>query len=106
MQKKTFTLSSGGSFDAQEEEREKERIKQRLQEGRVSLQKLPAVVASEYFTAEEMVAFRKPKKRRKVRKGKLKADDLIPLAERGDESQESKYVPELKADFFIEIIHF
>ena len=107
VEKKAFTLSTEGSFDAQEEEKERERVKQRLQEGRISLHQLPAVVASEYYTSEEMVAFRKPKKRRKIRKGKLKADDLVPLAEHGDEKHESKYVPKLKASFlFIEYYYY
>ena len=40
----------------------------------------PSKVASEYFTSEEMVQFKKPKKKRKLRKKeKLKADDLLPL---------------------------
>lgn len=90
VEKKAFTLGSGGSFDMQEEEREKEMMRQRLQEGRVSLHQLPAVVASEYYTPEEMVSFRKPIKKRKLRKKtKLKADDLVPLA---DEQRDSKYV--------------
>ena len=42
-------------------------------------------MASEYYTAEEMVQFKRPKKKRKIRKKeKLKADDLLPL-----DSQES-----------------
>ena len=46
----------------------------------VTLEMAPARVASEYYTPEEMVQFKKPKKRRKVRKGgTVKADDLIPL---------------------------
>ena len=40
----------------------------------------PSQIAREYFTSEEMVQFKKPKKKRKVRK-KLKADDLLPLGE-------------------------
>ena len=44
----------------------------------------PVQVASEYYTAEEMVQFKRPKKRRKIRKKeKVKADDLLSL-----ESQE------------------
>ncbi len=40
----------------------------------------PAQVASEYFSTEEMVAFKKPKRRKKLRKKeKVKADDLLPL---------------------------
>jgi len=36
-------------------------------------------IASEYFTEEEMVKFKKPKKMRRVKKARLRADDLIPL---------------------------
>ena len=51
----------------------------------VTLELAPAQVASEYYTAEEMVQFKRPKKKRKIRKKeKLKADDLMPL-----DSQES-----------------
>ena len=51
----------------------------------VSLELAPAQVASEYYTAEEMVQFKRPKKKRKIRKKeKVKADDLLSL-----ESQES-----------------
>ena len=50
----------------------------------ISLELAPVQVASEYYTAEEMVQFKRPKKRRKIRKKeKVKADDLLSL-----ESQE------------------
>ena len=40
----------------------------------------PAQLASEYYSTEEMVAFKKPKKKKKLRKKeKVKADDLLPL---------------------------
>ena len=46
----------------------------------VSLELAPAQVASEYYTAEEMVQFKRPKKKRKIRKKeKVKADDLLSL---------------------------
>lgn len=46
----------------------------------MSLELAPAQVASEYYTAEEMVQFKRPKKKRKIRKKeKVKADDLLPL---------------------------
>ncbi len=46
----------------------------------VSLETGPSQVASEYYTSEEMVQFRKTKKKRKLRKKeKVKADDLLPL---------------------------
>lgn len=46
----------------------------------ISLELAPAQVASEYYTAEEMVQFKRPKKKRKIRKKeKVKADDLLSL---------------------------
>ena len=39
----------------------------------------PAQVATEYFTSEEMVQFKKVKKRKLRKKGRVKADDLVPL---------------------------
>ena len=46
----------------------------------------------EYYTEEEMVQFRKPRKKKKVRK-RLKADDLIPLAdERTSRDHASRYM--------------
>ena len=46
----------------------------------MSLEYAPAQVASEYYTAEEMVQFKRPKKKRKIRKKeKVKADDLLSL---------------------------
>ena len=42
----------------------------------------PSKLASEYYTAEEMVHFKKPRKKKKVRKKeKFKVDDLLPLAD-------------------------
>ena len=94
VQKKAFTLGMEGEFDMREEESEREMVKQRLMEGRVSLHQLPSVVASEYYTNEEMVAFRRTtRKKRKLRKkSKLKADDLIPLTEHSDNKQEGRLV--------------
>lgn len=49
---------------------------------KVTLETGPTHLASEYFTSEEMVSFKKPKKRKKVRKKeKVKADDLLPLGD-------------------------
>ena len=43
----------------------------------LTLEQTPAKVASEYFTKDEMVQFRKPRRKKKVRR--LKADDLLGL---------------------------
>lgn len=41
----------------------------------LTLQQEPAQIASEYYTKHEMAQFRKPKKKKKIRR--LKADDLL-----------------------------
>lgn len=52
----------------------------------LTLQQAPARVASEYYTKDEMVQFRRPKKKKKVRR--LKADDLLGLStEKEDHDQ-------------------
>ena len=54
----------------------------------VTLATGPSQIASEYYSTEEMVAFKKPKKRKKLRKKeKVKADDLMPL-DAGDEKRD------------------
>ena len=64
----------------------------------ISLQVAPSQVATEYYTAEEMVQFRKPRKKRKVRK-RLKADDLLPLAdEQTSKDHGSRYIHVLQYD--------
>ncbi len=55
----------------------------------VSLETGPSHIASEYYTSEEMVKFKKPKKKRKVRK-KLKADDILPLGDVGTKDHGSR----------------
>ena len=49
----------------------------------VTLQQRPVQIASEYFTKDEIVQFRKPKRKKKVRR--LKADDLLGLSAEKDE---------------------
>ncbi|XP_031562153.1 U4/U6.U5 tri-snRNP-associated protein 1-like [Actinia tenebrosa] len=74
--KKSFVLESGGKFDASKED-DLETMKAKLRKQMVSLEMERPKVASEYYTEEEMVKFKKPKKKRKVRKREvLKADDL------------------------------
>lgn len=44
----------------------------------ITLEQRPVQIASEYFTKDEVVQFRKPKRKKKVRR--LKADDLLGLS--------------------------
>ncbi|CAL1527625.1 unnamed protein product [Lymnaea stagnalis] len=82
--RESFTLGSGGLYDAAHEKRMAE-IKQALRAQGQSLQMAPPTLLTEYMTPEEMEAakFRKVKKKvRKIRKKEiLKADDLLPLPE-------------------------
>jgi U4/U6.U5 tri-snRNP-associated protein 1 len=78
VKKESMMLGYHGSYNA-EEERERRLVQQRLSSGAVSLETAPATIAREYYTEEEMVKFKKPKKRKKVKKSTLKADDLVPL---------------------------
>lgn len=75
-QKKTFKL---GDENYQDKEKELELIRMKLKQKQgVSLEMPNMKVASEYYTPEEMVQFKKPKKKvRKVRRRILKADDLV-----------------------------
>ncbi|XP_059161083.1 U4/U6.U5 tri-snRNP-associated protein 1-like [Physella acuta] len=82
--KDSFTLGSGGHYDAAHEKRMAE-IRQQLRAQGQSLQLAPPTLLTEYMTPEEMEAstFKKIKKKvRKIRKKEiLKADDLLPLPE-------------------------
>lgn len=76
-QKRTFKLGDE-SYQDKEKELELIRMKLRQKQG-VSLEMTNMKLASEYYTPEEMVQFKKPKKKvRKVRRRVLKADDLLP----------------------------
>ncbi|XP_064397801.1 U4/U6.U5 tri-snRNP-associated protein 1-like [Halichondria panicea] len=86
--KKSFTLGVRGDVDTSEEAR-LQQVKDKLQEKQVSLETGPSHIASEYYTSEEMVKFKKPKKKRKVRK-KLKADDILPLGDVGTKDHGSR----------------
>ncbi|VDM96675.1 unnamed protein product [Thelazia callipaeda] len=83
--KKTFRLGKDGNVDASKEAEElKMRRKLFMANKQLeSLEPTKYTVASEFYTQEEMLAFRRPKskKEKKLRKRKekiLKADDLIP----------------------------
>ncbi|XP_002737972.2 U4/U6.U5 tri-snRNP-associated protein 1-like [Saccoglossus kowalevskii] len=75
--KNSFMLGRSGGASLNPE-MELERIRQKLrQDGFDTLEVAAPTLATEYYTHEELTAFKKPKKKkRKLRK--LKADDLIP----------------------------
>ncbi|GMR59555.1 hypothetical protein PMAYCL1PPCAC_29750, partial [Pristionchus mayeri] len=88
VQKSTFRLNEKGEVDlAAEEEEARARARMEMAgKTLVSLDQDKFKVASEFYTQEEMVSFRKPKKNKKERTGRkklkaLKADDLLPLEE-------------------------
>ncbi|WKY09228.1 hypothetical protein Q1695_001970 [Nippostrongylus brasiliensis] len=91
VQREKFRLDERGGYDLEKDERE-ERMRRELElagKTLVSLEMSKYKVGSEFYTKEEMVAFRKVKKGKKeksTRKRKiLKADDLVP-----DEPAEGK----------------
>ncbi|KAG8180023.1 hypothetical protein JTE90_026627 [Oedothorax gibbosus] len=77
--KKTFKIgNSSNAYMTKEQELELIRMKLK-QQNEMSLEMPELKIANEYYTAEDMVQFKKPKKRRKVKKASmLKADDLLP----------------------------
>ncbi|TKR89556.1 hypothetical protein L596_013639 [Steinernema carpocapsae] len=98
--KRTFRLDDKGELDV-EKEAEKARMRRNLEMASRNLQSLEQekfTVASEFYTEEEMIAFRKPKKKdgKKFRKRGgdkvLRADDLVPQAADEDDlgSRESR----------------
>merc|ERR1712173_172178 len=87
--KDSFTLEGEGEFsEAVSRERELAKIRQKLrQNNAVSLEMPAPKVATDFYTDTEMLAFKKPKKKKKVRKKMLKADDLLAM------TQESSLLP-------------
>jgi U4/U6.U5 tri-snRNP-associated protein 1 len=81
VKKANFELGELGDVDTSKE-REAQIVKMRLQSQALTLEQAPAKIASEYFTKDEMVQFRKPKRKKKVRK--LKADDLLGISPDSD----------------------
>ncbi|XP_028658348.1 U4/U6.U5 tri-snRNP-associated protein 1 [Erpetoichthys calabaricus] len=81
--KKSFRLEAGGHADASWE-RELQHIKDTLRNQAQTLEMPSLTLASEYYTPDEMVSFKKTKRRvKKIRKKEkpLKAEDLLPLGE-------------------------
>jgi len=87
--KDSFTLEGEGEFsESVSRERELAKIRQKLrQNNAVSLEMPAPKIATDFYTDAEMLAFKKPKKKKKVRKKMLKADDLLAM------TQESSLLP-------------
>uniref|UniRef100_A0A8C6EY18 Spliceosome associated factor 1, recruiter of U4/U6.U5 tri-snRNP n=1 Tax=Marmota marmota marmota TaxID=9994 RepID=A0A8C6EY18_MARMA len=88
----SFRLEQGGTADGLRE-RELEEIRAKLRLQAQSLSSVGPRVASEYLTPEEMVTFKKTKRRvKKIRKKEkeviVRADDLLPL---GDQTQDGDF---------------
>uniref|UniRef100_A0A674A9N8 Spliceosome associated factor 1, recruiter of U4/U6.U5 tri-snRNP n=1 Tax=Salmo trutta TaxID=8032 RepID=A0A674A9N8_SALTR len=74
--KKSFQLSKGGCAEG-ERERELQAIRETLRNQAQSLEMPALAIASEYYTPQEMVGFKKTKQRvRKIRKKKALPDEL------------------------------
>ena len=94
----------GKAGDEEAKQRVKEVLKSKLKEQEkkiVSLESAPLRIASEYYTPEEMVSFKKVKKRVKKVRTKteqvLKADDLLENAtsDLGSRTRKPKTEPDL-----------
>uniref|UniRef100_A0A8C5XR26 Spliceosome associated factor 1, recruiter of U4/U6.U5 tri-snRNP n=1 Tax=Microcebus murinus TaxID=30608 RepID=A0A8C5XR26_MICMU len=88
----SFRLEQGGMADGIRE-RELEEIRAKLRLQAQSLSTVGPRLASEYLTPEEMVTFKKTKRRvKKIRKKEkevvVRADDLLPL---GDQTQDGDF---------------
>uniref|UniRef100_A0A5F4VYQ6 Spliceosome associated factor 1, recruiter of U4/U6.U5 tri-snRNP n=1 Tax=Callithrix jacchus TaxID=9483 RepID=A0A5F4VYQ6_CALJA len=93
----SFRLEQGGTADGLRE-RELEEIRAKLRLQAQSLSTMGPRLASEYLTPEEMVTFKKTKRRvKKIRKKEkevvVRADDLLPL---GDQTQDGDFGSRLR----------
>ncbi|XP_029414055.1 U4/U6.U5 tri-snRNP-associated protein 1 [Nannospalax galili] len=93
----SFRLEQGGMADGLRE-RELEEIRAKLRLQAQSLSSVGPRLASEYLTPEEMVTFKKTKRRvKKIRKKEkevvMRADDLLPL---GDQTQDGDFGSRLR----------
>ncbi|KAJ3046539.1 hypothetical protein HK097_000768, partial [Rhizophlyctis rosea] len=80
--KSSFALSSTGTIEISEEERKK-KMSEGLREGAQKLEYEKMGEVRDYYTQEEMVAFRKPKKKKRVRKERTRLEDLDAVEEGG-----------------------
>ena len=103
VKKKSFMLGTEGEVDTAKQ-RERDVIRERLKAREISLELTPSQIASEYFTTEEMVQFKKPggRKKRKLRKKeKFKVADLLvdtPASGTKDHGSRGKSDPERDED--------
>lgn len=75
--KKSFRLNTGGFADG-ERERELQAMREALRNQAQSLEMPALMIASEYYTPQEMVGFKKTKRRvKKIRKKQSVADELL-----------------------------
>ncbi|XP_062501213.1 U4/U6.U5 tri-snRNP-associated protein 1-like isoform X2 [Corticium candelabrum] len=91
----SFTLGNYGRVSTEDIEEEK-RIRESLSLKGESLQHSTGRLASEYYTHEELVQFKKPKKKRKVMRKSLRVDDLVPLEETGKDHGSRQKVSDSK----------
>ncbi|XP_060031977.1 U4/U6.U5 tri-snRNP-associated protein 1 [Erinaceus europaeus] len=94
---RSFRLDQGGAADGLRE-RELEEVRARLRLQAQSLSSGGPRLASEYLTPEEMVTFKKTRRRvKKIRKKEkeavMRADDLLPL---GDQTQDGDFGSRLR----------
>lgn len=77
--KETFQLGGGGKYNA-EHERFMKKMMSELHQQKQELSLPPPILASEFYSPDEMAAFKKPKKKKERglrKKTKLSADDLL-----------------------------
>jgi len=79
--KQSFVIGSHGTFnEEQERENARAKIRAKLASHTVeSLQTPQMKLATDFYTDEEVIKFKKPKKKKKVKRKMLKADDLLNL---------------------------
>jgi U4/U6.U5 tri-snRNP-associated protein 1 len=86
-QKSSFRIGDSGEYSEEAQlQRERDRVRQKLAAKRTmeSLQTAQPRIASDYYTHEEVLQFKKPKKKKEkkvksTRKSMLKADDLLAM---------------------------
>ncbi|XP_072031054.1 U4/U6.U5 tri-snRNP-associated protein 1-like [Amphiura filiformis] len=76
----SFTLDGAGGASMNEEAR-MQRIRANLKRQAITLQSRAPTIASEYYSYQEMESFKKPKRRKKIKRklrGKFTVDELMP----------------------------
>jgi len=98
VKKDSFTLEGDGQFSEElNKERELAKIRQKLKlNNTVSLATPSLKLAADYYTEQEMVAFKKPKKKKKIKKKILKADDLLAMQDEGNAQLPAEMVEKQK----------